>query len=74
MVERTDKNKNDSLFKLDSLLAMCELENRFTDLKEFAKLCETKPYTKRCCRIWSLPNYIAHLSNKSSCMSIDVSV
>lgn len=61
-----------SMFDLDILLAICDIEMKLVQTDYYGKLCQTEMDSKRCCRPWSLPNYIALLSNKSSCRDIEV--
>jgi hypothetical protein len=74
------------LFNLNSMLAMCQLDMRLRleqskdESYLFTKSCEQYrtddnpnllAETTTCCNSWSLPNYIACLNNKTSCMDID---
>lgn len=63
---------NASLFEFDAIYAMCDLEIKLTNLKGFDNICQVKLVSKTCCRPWSIPNYFALLSNKSSCVDIEV--
>lgn len=74
VIQRSELNKNDtksSLFDIDYLLGMCNLELEMQKINLYDEFCEKQ--SNSCCRPWSLPNYIALLSNKSSCLEIDVS-
>ncbi|XP_069177966.1 protein dispatched isoform X2 [Procambarus clarkii] len=56
----------DTLITLKHLKAICELDDRLRSPAEFGTICET--WTPgRCCPSWSLPNYVALLSNRTSC-------
>lgn len=65
-------HNNNSMFELDVLLAICDIETKLTKIDYYDKLCQTEMGSKKCCRPWSLPNYIALLSNKTQCMEIEV--
>ncbi|CAD7084344.1 unnamed protein product [Hermetia illucens] len=72
VIQRSELNKNDSkssLFDIDYLLGMCNLELEMQKINLYDEFCEKQ--SNSCCRPWSLPNYIALLSNKSSCLEID---
>lgn len=53
-------------------MAMCDLEIQLTNVDGYGDVCELDIDSRKCCRPWSLPNYVALLSNKSSCFDIDV--
>ena len=61
----------DTLLTLRHLQAICKLDDRLRSLPEFQPICETWS-SGRCCPSWSLPNYVAFLSNRSSCHHIVV--
>lgn len=61
------------MFDATTLLSMCELEYNLIDTAGYTDLCQKKISSNECCRPWSLPNYIALISNKSSCFEINVS-
>ncbi|XP_063887367.1 protein dispatched-like [Scylla paramamosain] len=58
-----------TLLTLHHLRAICQLDERLRSLSEFQPICETWS-PGRCCPSWSLPNYVALLSNRSSCHQI----
>lgn len=66
-------NLNESLYELNSLLAMCDLEEKITNVDGYEELCQKELNSEKCCKPWSLPNYIALLANKTSCFQIEVS-
>ena len=70
------KSKNsEDLFNLKSLLALCRIEHEFIEAHSYKDLCVTnKDYHKKCCKPWSVANYIAILHNRTSCLAITVSV
>lgn len=62
-----------SLMTFENILNMCKLQNKLVDLGEntYQNLCQRKiSQEENCCQPWSLPNYIAVMTNKSSCMDI----
>ncbi|KAJ8986210.1 hypothetical protein NQ317_009916 [Molorchus minor] len=65
----TSHNKKD-LFTISNMLAMCRLENEFIDLNDYERLCIHNNKSDQCCKPWSLPNYIAIINNKASCLAI----
>lgn len=73
MIQRVDMNLNESLYELNSLLAMCDLEEKITNVDGYEDLCQKELNSEKCCKPWSLPNYIALLANKTSCFQIEVS-
>lgn len=54
-------------------LAICDLEYKLEQIEPYQELCETEITSRKCCKPWSLPNYIALISNKTSCFDIEVS-
>jgi hypothetical protein len=64
---------NESMLDTNTLLSMCELEQKLVDTEGYGDLCQKEISTTNCCRPWSLPNYVALLSNKTSCFDINVS-
>ncbi|KAJ8916474.1 hypothetical protein NQ315_014692 [Exocentrus adspersus] len=65
----TSSSKTD-LFTMSNILAMCRLEYEFSHLKYYEDLCIQSTKYNKCCKPWSLPNYIAMLNNRSSCLAI----
>ncbi|XP_061387699.1 protein dispatched [Musca vetustissima] len=70
VVERIGPNATDSLFDLNGILAMCELQEQITKVNNYGEYCEREMISNNCCRPWSLPNYAALLANKSSCFDL----
>ncbi|XP_066965917.1 protein dispatched [Macrobrachium rosenbergii] len=60
------KVPKDSLLTLKHLKEICQLDDILRSPAEFLPVCETSS-PGRCCPSWSLPNYVAFLTNKSSC-------
>ncbi|XP_011211443.2 protein dispatched [Bactrocera dorsalis] len=71
VVERIGPNDTDSLFDLNGLLAMCQLQNQIIAIPSYGEFCQREELTDTCCRPWSLPNYAALLVNKSSCFDLN---
>ncbi|CAG9784876.1 unnamed protein product [Diatraea saccharalis] len=64
---------NSSLLTYDNVNKMCRLQNFLVELggSEYYKLCERSTHPEElCCPIWSVPNYIALMSGKSSCENL----
>ncbi|CAH1377826.1 unnamed protein product [Tenebrio molitor] len=64
---------NDDLFSLKPLLALCRIEHEFIEARYYKDLCVTaadRDYRSKCCKPWSLANYIAILHNRTSCLAI----
>uniref|UniRef100_W8BU90 Protein dispatched n=3 Tax=Ceratitis capitata TaxID=7213 RepID=W8BU90_CERCA len=72
VVERTGPNDTDTLFDLNGLLAMCQLQNQIVAVPSYGEFCQREELTDSCCRPWSLPNYAALLANKSSCFDLNI--
>lgn len=70
VLKRSDGNT--SLLELDAIRAMCDLEMKLTTIGGYKGICQVKFYSKKCCRPWSIPNYIALLANRTSCSDIQV--
>ncbi|XP_058981338.1 protein dispatched-like [Musca domestica] len=70
VVERIGPNATDSLFDLNGILAMCQLQEQITKVKDYGEYCDREMLSNNCCRPWSLPNYAALLANKSSCFDL----
>lgn len=64
--------EGDNLFSSANLKSMCKLEDDIArSSTNFGSICIRSRKTRRCCRSWSLGNYVALLNNKSSCYEID---
>jgi len=66
VVKRIGPNSTDSLFDLNGMLAMCQLQEQIGSVPSYQAFCEPE----NCCRPWSLPNYATLLANKSSCFDL----
>ncbi|GAB0087327.1 Protein dispatched [Sergentomyia squamirostris] len=71
VMRRINHQLNESLFERNALLAMCDLEQVIVGTNLYNDLCQREMTSQHCCRPWSIPNYIALLSNKSTCFDIE---
>ncbi|XP_014252148.1 protein dispatched [Cimex lectularius] len=59
------------LFQLGPLLDMCKFSEILTSGPEYNQICDqVSTRTRKCCPLWSLPNYVAVINNKTSCFNI----
>ncbi|GJQ67819.1 putative hedgehog receptor [Trypoxylus dichotomus] len=58
------------LFNLESLLVLCRIEQELIQTEHYDDLCVRKTSEPKCCKPWSLANYIALLQNRASCLAI----
>lgn len=70
-------NDGSSLLSVENLQSMCILQQQLIDIggHVYVSLCEhrdARSSSTDCCQPWSLPNYIALLTNNTSCMDITV--
>lgn len=66
--------KDVDLFTLDALLSMCRIEHELIRAPGYKDLCvHTTGAKAKCCRPWSLGNYIALIHNRTSCLALTVS-
>lgn len=71
-MERINYNVNESMFEMDALLLMCDLERKLIATESYGDYCVRDMNTDECCRPWSIPNYVTRLVNKTNCFDIDV--
>lgn len=68
--ELGDKN----MWSMEGVLAQCHIDEALRANNKFSSLCQTyKDHAsgrKRCCRSWSPANYVAFLSNRTSCLGV----
>ncbi|XP_076292397.1 protein dispatched isoform X2 [Lasioglossum baleicum] len=69
------KNSEDSnLWSMEGLLAQCHIDEELRSNVHFSSLCqmqiENNGEEHKCCRSWSPANYVALLSNRSSCLGV----
>lgn len=63
------------LFNLHSLLVMCRIERELMEANHYKELCvQTTEKPKKCCKPWSLANYIALLHKRKSCLALTVKI
>ncbi|KAL3289766.1 hypothetical protein HHI36_023161 [Cryptolaemus montrouzieri] len=62
---------NYNLFELPSLMALCRLDYELSNVQNFSDLCVQNTKTSKCCKTWSLGNYIALLHNRTSCLGVN---
>ncbi|KAK9890454.1 hypothetical protein WA026_010540 [Henosepilachna vigintioctopunctata] len=62
---------NSNLFNLPSLMTLCQLEYELSNAQNFSDLCVQNTKTSKCCKPWSLGNYIALLHNRTSCLGVN---
>lgn len=69
IIFQSSSGKN--LFTLSALSSLCRIgEIQLKDSSHYESLCEYNVRRNRCCRSWSLPNYVALLSGRPSCHAI----
>ncbi|CAL4119913.1 unnamed protein product, partial [Meganyctiphanes norvegica] len=61
--------ERESLLTKRHLKAICELDTRIRSPPEFQNVC-TESSSGKCCPSWSLPNFVALISNRTSCHDI----
>ncbi|XP_015609573.1 protein dispatched homolog 1 isoform X2 [Cephus cinctus] len=63
-----------NLWSMEGVLAQCHVDAALRANPEFSTLCQTQMEHGRagqkCCRSWSPANYVALLSNRSSCLGV----
>ncbi|XP_012280511.1 protein dispatched [Orussus abietinus] len=63
-----------NLWTVDGVLAQCRIDALLRANSEFSSLCEMETERsgngRKCCRSWSPANYVALLSNKTTCLSV----
>uniref|UniRef100_A0A336L3V2 CSON002639 protein n=1 Tax=Culicoides sonorensis TaxID=179676 RepID=A0A336L3V2_CULSO len=71
VITSVNHEKHSSLFDITNLLAICDLEQKLSSIDGYRDICQRPMSSKQCCRPWSLPNYIALLTNKEDCFQIN---
>ncbi|XP_067210286.1 protein dispatched isoform X1 [Linepithema humile] len=66
-----DLEEND-LWSTDGILAQCHIDDVLRSNAHFTSLCQRarEGNGQKCCRSWSPANYVALLSNRSSCLGV----
>lgn len=67
--------KNFDLWSMEGVLAQCHIDGVLRENVHFRSLCQTQVNRNgvvdhKCCRSWSPANYVALLSNRSSCLGV----
>ncbi|XP_013177872.1 PREDICTED: protein dispatched [Papilio xuthus] len=66
-------SENSSLLEFENVQKLCKLQSLLVQVggKEYYKLCQRSVRDEElCCPVWSVPNYIALMSGKTSCENI----
>ncbi|XP_063821060.1 protein dispatched [Ostrinia nubilalis] len=64
---------NTSLLTFENVYSMCKFQTDLVEVgtSEYYKLCQRNTHSEDlCCPIWSVPNYIALISGKSTCENL----
>ncbi|KAL2743261.1 protein dispatched [Vespula maculifrons] len=68
------ETKEKSLWTMEGVLAQCHIDAALRANPHFPSLCqiqeERNNISHKCCRSWSPANYVALLSNRSSCLGV----
>ncbi|XP_012135069.1 protein dispatched isoform X1 [Megachile rotundata] len=63
-----------NLWSMEGVLAQCHIDAEIRSNPYFPSLCQTQGeynnVPEKCCRSWSPANYVALLSNRSSCLGV----
>lgn len=71
VVIAVDAVKEKNLWSLEGVLAQCHIDGVLRANAHFSSLCQTEEHNShKCCRSWSPANYVALLSNRSSCLGV----
>lgn len=65
--------KNRNLWSLEGVLAQCRIDETLRSNPYFISLCQLrldKNAKNECCRSWTPANYVAFLSNRTSCLEV----
>lgn len=67
-------SKDTNLWSMEGVLAQCYIDAELRSNSHFSSLCqmqiENSKTEEKCCRSWSPANYVALLSNRSSCLGV----
>lgn len=67
-------SKDINLWSMEGVLAQCHIDAEIRLNSHFPSLCqmqgEHNNVAEKCCRSWSPANYVAFLSNRSSCLGV----
>ncbi|XP_075970868.1 RND transporter family member dispatched [Anticarsia gemmatalis] len=70
VIKNTD---NSSLLTFENVQKMCRYQSTLVELggAEYYKMCQRATHSEElCCPVWSVPNYIALISNKNTCENL----
>lgn len=70
-----DSEEKNNLWSMEGVLAQCHIDGVLRGNVHFSSLCQTEVKRNgiaghKCCRSWSPANYVALLSNRSSCLGV----
>ncbi|KOC67518.1 Protein dispatched [Habropoda laboriosa] len=65
-------SKDTNLWSMEGVLAQCYIDAEIRSNSHFSSLCQVEHNNaeQKCCRSWSPANYVALLSNRSSCLGV----
>ncbi|KZC07514.1 Protein dispatched [Dufourea novaeangliae] len=67
-------SKDSSLWSMEGVLAQCHIDAELRSNMHFPSLCQVQMEQsgagQKCCRSWSPANYVALLSNRTSCLGV----
>ncbi|CAK9826246.1 Protein dispatched homolog 1 [Anthophora retusa] len=65
-------SKDTNLWSMEGVLAQCYIDAEIRSNSHFSSLCQIEHNNaeQKCCRSWSPANYVALLSNRSSCLGV----
>jgi hypothetical protein len=67
----SSNNQKKNLWSIENVLSQCHMDAALRASTHFSLLCQRRlKNKKKCCHSWSPANYIALLSNKTSCLAI----
>ncbi|XP_011863762.1 PREDICTED: protein dispatched-like [Vollenhovia emeryi] len=71
----TVDSQDKDLWSMEGVLAMCHIDGMLRGNVHFPSLCQTQlerngVESNKCCRSWSPANYVALLSNRTSCLGV----
>ncbi|OXU27643.1 hypothetical protein TSAR_001530 [Trichomalopsis sarcophagae] len=67
----SSKDPEQNLWSLEGVLAQCHIDAALRASPHFPSLCQRQLDPKqKCCRSWSPANYVALLSNRTSCLAV----
>lgn len=71
----TVDSEENNLWSREGVLAQCHIDGVLRENVHFANMCQTQVdrngvASDKCCRSWSPANYVALLSNRSSCLGV----